>query len=164
MDLANTLHATLEEKAALFPHRPWIHFNDSQWTYAKGNAEADRIAAALLRAGVRAGDRVALLFTNCPELVFCYYACFKIGAIAVPINTRFQTSELIYALDHSGAVALIGRSDLCSAILPQRDQLPCLRSIHVTGAPIDGSSPSAIMPRPQLDPAAGRVHEHLVKP
>ena len=145
--MANTLHAALEEKVAQFPDRPWIHFNESQWTYAQGNAEADRIAAGLFRAGVRAGDRVALLFTNCPELVFCYYACFKIGAIAVPINTRFQTSELIYALDHAGAVALIGRSDLCSAILPQRDQLPFLRSIHVTGTPIDGTSPYSELAR-----------------
>ena len=40
------------------------------------------------------GDRVAFLLRNGPEIVLCYYACFKIGAIAVPLNVRFDAELL----------------------------------------------------------------------
>src|SRR5258708_2320651 len=111
------LHAALRKNAAAFPYRSWLQFEGMQWTYAQGDAISDRIAASLLRIGVEPGDRVALLFANCPELVFCYFACFKIGAIAVPINTRFQTPELIYTINHAQTRILIGQADLCSALL-----------------------------------------------
>ena len=49
--------------------------------------QSDRIAAALAAAGVRCSGRVALLLPNCPELVFSYLACFKLGAVGVPLNS-----------------------------------------------------------------------------
>jgi long-chain acyl-CoA synthetase len=128
-----TLHSTLQENAKAFPERTWLHYEGAEWTYADGDALTSRIAAGLLRRGIKAGDRVAFLLTNCPEIVFCYFACFKIGAVAVPINTRFQTSELIYALNHSGAILLIGQSDLCTPLFSARAELPDLAEIIVVG-------------------------------
>jgi len=136
------LHAALRKSAAAFPDRTWLQYQGAQWTYAQGDAISDRIAANLLRIGVKPGDRVALLFTNCPELVFCYFACFKIGAIAVPINTRFQTPELIYTLNHAQARILIGQADLCSTLLASGAELPDLSKIYVAGTtvPPDGTA------------------------
>jgi non-ribosomal peptide synthetase component E (peptide arylation enzyme) len=65
-----TLHTALQENAVAFPDRPWLHCAGAQRTYAEGNAISDRIAAGLMRIGVRPGDRVALLFTNCAEIAF----------------------------------------------------------------------------------------------
>jgi acyl-CoA synthetase (AMP-forming)/AMP-acid ligase II len=65
-----TLHATLQENAAAFPDRIWLRCEGGAWSYAQGNAIADRIAAGLMRSGVKPGDRVALLFTNCAEIMF----------------------------------------------------------------------------------------------
>jgi long-chain acyl-CoA synthetase len=127
------LHTVLRKGSSAFPDKPWLQFEGARWTYAQGDAITDRIAANLLLAGVGPGDRVALLFANCPELVFCYFACFKIGAIGVPINTRFQTPELIYALDHAHARILIGQADLCTALLPSRAKLPHLSKIYLAG-------------------------------
>jgi long-chain acyl-CoA synthetase len=138
--MARTLHGALQENAARFPERPWLRQGDVRWSYAEGNAQADRIAAGLLRTGVAAGDRVGLLFANCPELALCYFACFKIGAVAVPINTRFQTAEVVYALGHAQAVVLIGQTDLCVDIIPLRDQLPRLTHVYVDGEPLAGTS------------------------
>ena len=128
-----TLHATLQENAKAFPDRTWLHYEGAQWAYADGDAVTSRIAAGLMRIGIKAGDRVALLFANCPEIVFCYFACFKIGAVAVPINTRFQTAELIYAINHSGAVLLVGQHDLCAPLIAARAELPHLAEIIVVG-------------------------------
>ncbi|MEP6830044.1 MAG: class I adenylate-forming enzyme family protein [Rhizomicrobium sp.] len=136
-----TLHATLQKNAAEFPDRPWLKFEGAQWTYAEADAHTDRIAAGLMRIGIKPGDRVALLFTNCPQIAFCYFACFKIGAIAVPINTRFQTAELVYALQHSQAKILIGQPDLCAALLPLRAVLSGLSHIFIAGEPLAGTLP-----------------------
>jgi len=73
-----------------------LRYEGAQWSYADGDIITRRIAAGLIELGIKPGDRVALLFTNCLELVFGFFACFSIGAVAVPINTRFQAAKLIY--------------------------------------------------------------------
>jgi long-chain acyl-CoA synthetase len=70
-----TLHASLRKSAAASPDHPWLRFGDAAWSYAQGDALTDKIARGLIAQGVQPGDRVALLFTNSPDLVFCYYAC-----------------------------------------------------------------------------------------
>jgi long-chain acyl-CoA synthetase len=95
------LHTPLQTHARAFPDRPWLRFDTDVCTYGEGEARTDRLAAGLLAQGIKPGDRVALLFTNALELVYCYFACFKVGAVAVPLNTRFQTAELVYALHHT---------------------------------------------------------------
>ena len=128
-----TVHAALQGNAKAFPDRTWFRYEGAAWSYSEGDAITDRIAAGLIAHGIKAGDRVALLFTNCPEIIFCYYACFKIGAVAVPVNTRFQTPEVIYAVHHSGAVLLIGQPDLCAPLATMRAELPHLAEIIVAG-------------------------------
>jgi non-ribosomal peptide synthetase component F len=80
--IASTLHATLREAAKICPGRSWLRFEGASWSYAEGDALSDKIAGGLAAQGITSGDRVALLFTNSTELVFCYFACFKIGAVA----------------------------------------------------------------------------------
>jgi long-chain acyl-CoA synthetase len=128
-----TLHLGLQENAKAFPDRIWLRYEGAQWSYADGNMISRRIAAGLVERGIKAGDRVALLFTNCPELVFCYFACFSIGAVAVPINTRFQVAELMFVIHHSGAVLLLGQQDLCAPLFAARPELPHLAEIIVAG-------------------------------
>ena len=53
----------------------------------------DLWAKTLLSLGIGRGDRIALFMKNRVELVGLYFACFRIGAIAVPLNTRYQTPE-----------------------------------------------------------------------
>src|SRR6478736_5094227 len=139
MNEAMTLHATLQANARSYPDRLWLRFEDATFSYADSDALTDTLAAGLLQRGITPGDRVALLFTNSPDLVFCYFACFKIGAVAVPLNTRFQVSELVYALNHSGAKILIGQADLCAPLMPQRTTLSHLEQIFVAGNPLAGT-------------------------
>ncbi len=83
--------------------------------------------------GVRTGDRVAIVLANSPELVFCYYGCFKIGAIAVPINNRFAEPELEYTLNHCQARVCITQPDLYERIEPIRKSLSKMDRYYVTG-------------------------------
>jgi len=141
-----TLHAILAENAQKAPDRLWLRFEGASWTYAEGEALTDKLAQGLRAQGIEAGDRVALLLPNCPELIFCYFACFKIGAVAVPLNTRFQPAELVYALNHSGAKILIGHPDLIASLMATRSEVPALERIFVTKGSLPGTeSYSALM-------------------
>jgi acyl-CoA synthetase (AMP-forming)/AMP-acid ligase II len=66
-----------------------------------------RAAAALERAGLRAGDRVALLSPNNDRMVQALLACWWLGAVACPLNIRWSAAELAYALEDSGAARLL---------------------------------------------------------
>ena len=67
---------------------------DRRWSYAELDAAADRWVARLSAAGVAAGDRVAVLARDRPELVHLYFACVRTGAVLVPLNWRLAPAEL----------------------------------------------------------------------
>lgn len=71
--------------------------------FAALTARARRYAAALVRRGVRPGDRVAVLGDPCPALVVANLGHYVSGAIHVPINTRYRGREIEHILEDSGA-------------------------------------------------------------
>lgn len=78
-------------------------------TYAELDAGANRLAHVLAARGVRRGDRVAILAHNCVEYPWTYFACCKLGAIVVPVNTRNKRDETRHAIDFAEArIALVG--------------------------------------------------------
>jgi fatty-acyl-CoA synthase len=80
---------------------------ESRVTYGEVLERARSLSAGLVAAGVRAGDRVALQMTNRPEFIVSYFAIARIGAVAVPINTRFTAGEVAYVLRDSRSRYLI---------------------------------------------------------
>src|SRR6516165_9726020 len=98
------------------PDKIALWFGDQHWTYASLDETSERIAAALAVASVRCGDRVALFLPNCPELVFSYLACFKLGAVSVPLNYRYRQPEAQYALEHSASATLIVHPSLVGEV------------------------------------------------
>jgi long-chain acyl-CoA synthetase len=86
------------------------------WSYRQLATEADRLARAFLARGVRQGDRVALHMPNLAELVVAYYACFRIGAIAAPLNIRLKTAELRRILNHLRPSLYLGEAHLYSQV------------------------------------------------
>ncbi|HVJ56058.1 MAG TPA: class I adenylate-forming enzyme family protein [Aliidongia sp.] len=65
-----------------------------RWTYERFSTEIDQLAAGLAARGIGPGDRIALHLANGPEIAVAYYACFRVGAIAAPLNLRFKPAEL----------------------------------------------------------------------
>ena len=105
--LPKTLGAVPAYAAARWPQRQALYFEGRSWTFAELEAETDRTAAALLAAGVRPRDKVALWITNRPEFLFAFFATLRIGAVAVPLNIRWRTRDLLQALHHCEASTLI---------------------------------------------------------
>jgi long-chain acyl-CoA synthetase len=129
------------------PEKRALIFEQQSWTYAQLDEVTDRIGASLLRLGIQPGDRVAMHFTNCPELIFGYYACFKIGAVAVPLNTRLKGTEIEYVLRHSGARLFFGQPGLFPEVQSVRSSLPDVERYFVTG---DGSAFPGVHPFDEL--------------
>jgi fatty-acyl-CoA synthase len=94
--------SVLTQAAQKSPDHTAIIFGDLRRTYRELNARANRLADQLRKAGVRKGDRVAILQHNCPELLETLFATFKAGGITVPINARLHPKEFAYILQDSG--------------------------------------------------------------
>jgi acetyl-CoA synthetase len=75
-------------------------------TFAQLRAEADRVAAGLLRLGLERGDRVALAMPMTPEILSILYGCFKAGMTVVPIFAGFGSGAIAMRLEDSGARVL----------------------------------------------------------
>ncbi|MFV0382519.1 class I adenylate-forming enzyme family protein [Paracoccus sp. (in: a-proteobacteria)] len=82
------------------------------------------VAGALRKAGIRLGDRVAVLADNSPAHATAMYAIAWAGAVLVPLNTRLSVSEMAQILAESGAVALFSDAANASAAQQLRRDLP----------------------------------------
>ena len=78
-----------------------------RWTYTQLAADIDRLARALMAAGIARGDRVGIWSPNSAEWVLVQYATARIGAILVNVNPAYRTHELSYALNQSGLRLLV---------------------------------------------------------
>ena len=96
-----------DEMAHRFANREALVFQDERYTFAALKGEIDRAAKALLALGIERGDHVSLWLNNRAEWVFLMYALAKVGAVQVPVNTRFRTNDLEYVLRQSDSAALI---------------------------------------------------------
>lgn len=112
-------------------------------SYAGLNRGANRLAHVLLGLGVRRGDRVAILAQNCVEYPWVYFACCKLGAIVVPVNTRNKRGETRHAIEYGDArVLLIGPEFLADvAALRAEGALSCLEHVLAIDTPQDGTAP-----------------------
>ncbi|MBA2504161.1 MAG: long-chain-fatty-acid--CoA ligase [Pyrinomonadaceae bacterium] len=99
------------------------------WTYAEFDAAANRIARLLLSQGIRKGDVVSLLLPNSAEYIIAYFACFKTGAIAGPVNSLLKPQEMAYVIADSEAKALLVNSAFGVEIASIRHDLPKLKRV-----------------------------------
>jgi fatty-acyl-CoA synthase len=102
-----TLGALPARAARRWAAREAIGFQGRRWTFAEVAAGVDRVARGLVALGVRPGDKVALWMLNRPEWIEIAFAVLRIGAVLVPINTRFRTEDVAYVVDQSDASTLI---------------------------------------------------------
>jgi fatty-acyl-CoA synthase len=93
--------------ARRFGEAEGLLFEGKRYSFVEINAEVDLAARALMAAGVNAGDHVALWLNNSDDWIFIAFAILKIGAVAVPINTRFRTHDLDYVLCQADSAFLI---------------------------------------------------------
>ncbi|MCP9972157.1 AMP-binding protein [Actinomadura madurae] len=88
-----TTDAVLRRAAAVGPDLEAVVSPSGRRTYATLAAEVDRVRSALAAAGVRRGDHIAVCLGNGPEWITLFLAIGSLGAVTVPVNTRFQAAS-----------------------------------------------------------------------
>src|ERR1051325_7569615 len=88
----------LEAQVARSPDKEFLFMESSgrAFTYREFNEEVNRAARLLHSLGVAKGERVSLLLTNSAEYLIFYFACFKTGAWAGPVNALLKSSEIAF--------------------------------------------------------------------
>lgn len=86
------------------------------WTYAEFAQATKRTAAGLAGRGVGVGDMVLIHAENCPEAVIAWYACARVGAVAVTTNTRSVANEVNYFITHTRCVGAITQPKFASLV------------------------------------------------
>lgn len=130
MNLDN-IRELLESRAAQLADKEFI-FSESDGsflTYAEFDAYVNRAADLLVRLGAKKGDRVSLYLTNSVEYLAFYFACFKTGAWAGPINAHLKSHEIEFIIDYSGSTIAITQADLYPTLADARKNLPSLRHV-----------------------------------
>ena len=85
----------------------FLVYGDRRISWSELNDRVNRLANALIDLGVKKGDKVTIMFHNCPEFFESNYAIQKIGGIPVPMNYRFSEREIEYQTNHSDSTVII---------------------------------------------------------
>lgn len=111
--------------------------DEREMTFREVADEVDRVGHALRRLGVRQGDAVAILCLDTAEWAVTFFACLKLGAVAVGMNTRLTVREQAFILRDSGARVLVVHEALWTAASEALADAPRVEHVVVVGP--DGS-------------------------
>ena len=153
-----TLDAMVRRNGRRFPGKAAVISRDGSLTWSGLDARVDKVAAALRQAGLRRGDRVAILLPNCREFIELYMGISRAGMIAVPVNYRLTPKETATILQSAGPELLVVGRDYLATATALEDLLPGLsRRWLVDGAA--GSYEAALAAAPSMTATAGAEND-----
>src|ERR1700722_16267830 len=143
-----TLVAALRHAAAAWPDRvAWIFDPGGEFTFADVDRRSAGFARALADPGVRPGDRIAVMITNQPAFPLTWLALARLGAVMVPVNTRYQTADAEHVLRACQASGIVAGSEFEPLLRRLPADVPALRHLYPSGAiaaAADSASASAL--------------------
>ncbi|HEX4244635.1 MAG TPA: AMP-binding protein, partial [Acidimicrobiales bacterium] len=136
---AHTIPGVVREAAERFGDLEAVVDNDRRMTFAGVLDAVVGVQRALIGWGVKPGDRVAIWAPNGLDWVLLSFGVYGVGAVLVPINTRYKGEEATYVLEAAGATLLFTVTDflgtdypeLLAGVVPE-DQRP--RTVIMSGA------------------------------
>ncbi len=152
-----TLCSLLAQRASDAADQEFLRFGEWLWTFAEIDAWTSRLAHRLIEVdGVRTGDRVAIMLPNVVHWPVVWLAVLKAGAVAVPVNSAYQRSDLAFVLKDSGARVVFAdaeRAGLVGDVLAAEDGLADVRVVDVA----DDGSEAFPATAPLVEVAAGTL-------
>lgn len=148
-----TLSQLLHEKKSENPEQEFMVYadRDLRFSYAQFDKRVDDMACGLYAIGVRKGDNVGIWATNVPDWLTYMFACSRLGAVAVTVNTSYKLHELEYLVKQSDLSTLCltdGIKDsnyvqMIKELVPELDEyergclkskkFPCLKNVVFMG-------------------------------
>src|SRR5438874_12095288 len=125
------IYDLLQQRVAAATQKPFL-FSEAdgrQLTYAEFQAAVDRAAAMLASHDISKGDVVSLLMPNSAEYIIAYFACWKLGALAGPVNSLLKEHEIEFVMNNSEAKAMLVAPEFLPRIENIGSALPHLQAI-----------------------------------
>jgi len=107
----------LEKTVNKYAGKTAIVMGERRLSYAELDEASNKVANALIKMGVRKGDRVVILSANSPEFVTVYFGVIKAGGIAVPLDIRYKVEELASLFDSCQPKVVAAESDLLEPLV-----------------------------------------------
>jgi long-chain acyl-CoA synthetase len=125
------ISALLAQRVSRTPDKVFLlsEPDNRRFTYAEFVAAVNRTAAMLSQHEVEKGDVVSLLMPNSAEYIIGYFACWKLGALAGPVNSLLKEHEIEFVMNNSEAKAILIGSEFRERIENISEKLPHLGSI-----------------------------------
>ncbi|MGD0757384.1 MAG: amino acid adenylation domain-containing protein [Candidatus Sulfotelmatobacter sp.] len=118
------------------PHSPALACNGREVSYGGLVCRADRFAGHLMRVGVAAGDTVAVCMERSFDWIVAALGIMRAGAAYVPLDSAWPDERLRYAVNDSGATALVARAALLDRLhVKARGIDPCRDAAAIAAAP-----------------------------
>jgi long-chain acyl-CoA synthetase len=98
-----------------------LTFYGTAFPFERLHALVEKMAASLSAAGVKKGDRVALMLPNCPQYVISFFATVRLGAVVTQVNPMYVEREIEHILKDSGSETIVvfeGAYPRVKAVLP----------------------------------------------
>ena len=105
---------------------PALIVGGKTFDYRSLNAYVNRLANALLAAGLRKGDKFATVLPNCLELMASYWAAAKTGTVIVPMSPLLQDGGLLSLLRDSDTALVVGHATFADVLDRIREQVPTI--------------------------------------
>jgi crotonobetaine/carnitine-CoA ligase len=135
----------------------YCRFGARDYAVREIEAAANRVANALMRRGVGAGDRVGVMLDHHPDHVIAFFALAKLGAVMVPLNVHLRGASLEHLLRDCDLAGLIVDGRLAETVQPLLTAIPIPRVIWRAKPPAaPGEDLAALLAHPE---AAARVHD-----
>src|SRR5215212_9208634 len=127
------LRGLLEARAEAAPEKVFL-FSEAdgrRFTYREFDAAVNRASNMLSARGVGKGDVVSLLLPNSAEYVVAYFACFKLGVLAGPVNSLLKTEEMAYVVGNSETKLLLYSTQFEGQVSELKREVKALREALV---------------------------------
>ncbi len=117
--------------ATMFPRKAATNIYGSTMTFRQIRSQMLRLSNALIKMGVKKGDRVGLALPNCPQYIVAYYAALSAGAIVVNMNPLYTHDELKFMMENSGLQTLFTFDTVLPVMRPLAKELG-LKNVIIT--------------------------------
>jgi fatty-acyl-CoA synthase len=125
----------LSRNARKYPNRMAVIFEKTRLTYRMFNNRVNQLANALSKQKVKQGTKVAIMSYNSHRVVEAYFACNKLGAVAVPVNFRLVKEEVRYILENSESEIFIFGEEFVELADQLKKDLSIRFSTQMSGTP-----------------------------
>jgi long-chain acyl-CoA synthetase len=132
------LAALLAAAAKKYPDKTAIIMGERRVTFARLEADSNRVARALVKMGVKKGDRVAMLQASNPEFVNVFFGIMKAGGTAVPLDSRYVPDELESLFHDCRPGVLFIEEPPLESLLPSLSRFSAIEHIITVNAKHDG--------------------------